>query len=106
MVDEVRIRARIHLFSAEDGGRAAPLTGGTSYRPNHNFFATDNRNMAMGFINIPEGGVEPGETFDTDLALFVWPELRSQIVPGRTWRIQEGLKLVGSGLVLDMIARE
>jgi len=53
--NDIRIRARIRLLPTSKGGRIAPVQGGASYRPNHNFFGPDNREMATGFIDLPEG---------------------------------------------------
>ena len=56
----------IRFLSMEEGGRSSPLLGGGSYRPNHNFFGADNRDMCMGFIELPEGQqVAPGDTIQT-----------------------------------------
>jgi len=101
--ENVRIKARIHLLTAEEGGRRAPLVGGTSYRPNHNFFDSDNREMAMGAIDLlPNETFRPGATFDKEMTLFIWPELKREIVAGRHWTIQEGAKIVGKGTILEV----
>jgi translation elongation factor EF-Tu-like GTPase len=102
--DQVRVRARIHLLTKEQGGRATPLQGGGSYRPNHNFFGPESKDMCVGLIDLPEGQVvNPGDTLDVDMTLQVWPELAEKIVAGREWRIQEGPKLVGLGTVLERL---
>ncbi len=99
----VRIRARIHLLTTEQGGRAAPIVGGFSYRPNHNFFEPDAPDMSMGFMGLPEGvNLYPGESVDLDLALSIWPALTPEIRVGREWRIQEGSRLVGTGTILEI----
>jgi hypothetical protein len=43
MDDKVRVRASIRFLATAEGGRASPLAGGGSYRPNHNFFGPDER---------------------------------------------------------------
>ena len=103
MADDVRVRARIHLLATEAGGRATPLAGGTSYRPNHNFFGPDSRAMSIGFIDLPERTIAPGDTFEAEIRFLMWEGIIDKVSPGRTWRIQEGAKLVGTGEVLDLL---
>jgi hypothetical protein len=75
-----------------------------SYRPNHNFFGPDNRDMTVGFIEVPEGReLYPGESTELPIAFWYWPGLEGQIYPGREWRIQEGARLVAIGTVLEVI---
>jgi translation elongation factor EF-Tu-like GTPase len=102
-VDQVCIEARIRFLTAEEGGRRTPLHGGVSYRPNHNFFGPDDREMCIGFIELPEGReVQPGDTIDVPLTLLIWPKLKGKIHEGRQWRIQEGGQLVATGTVLHV----
>ena len=75
----------------EEGGRSSPLLGGGSYRPNHNFFGADNREMCMGFIEFPEGQqVAPGDTIQTEITLWIYAAVQPEFGVGRQWRIQEG----------------
>src|SRR5258706_15491815 len=105
--DQVRIEARIHFLTKEEGGRSTPLKGGSSYRPNHNFFGHDDRDMSIGFIELAEDErVEPGDTIIKEMTLSIWPELELEIREGREWRIQEGARLVGSGTVLKVLDLE
>jgi translation elongation factor EF-Tu-like GTPase len=103
MKDWVRIRARIDFLRTEDGGRSTPLAGGTRYRPNHNLFEPENREMAMGEIVAPPGAIiRPGDSLELEMAL--GPGCFAvEIVPGRRWRIQEGAKLVATGTVLALV---
>ena len=79
-------------------GRTIPIRG--SYRLNHNFFEPDNRDMTVGFIDLPDGiELHPGERIDLPIMFWNQPGLRDQIYPGREWRIQEGPKLVGIGTI-------
>ncbi|CAN5247835.1 hypothetical protein BH09PSE1_BH09PSE1_26790 [soil metagenome] len=103
-VGVIKVIASIRLLTAAEGGRTTPLQGG-SYRPNHNFFEPDDREMTIGFIELPEGAqIPPGETFETALSFWRWDGLEGQIYPGREWRIQEGWKLVGFGTVLKLLS--
>jgi len=102
--DQVRVRASIRLLSTEEGGRSSPLLGGGSYRPNHNFFGPDDRDMCMGFIELPEDQqVAPGDTIQTEMTLWIYPAVKPEIRSGRQWRIQEGGKLVAVGTILEVL---
>ncbi|HZF95199.1 MAG TPA: hypothetical protein VEZ20_10065 [Allosphingosinicella sp.] len=105
MVDNpIPVRARIRLLPREEGGRATPIVGGTSYRPNHNFMSDQNVEMGMGAIDLPPGFLlQPGESVEVEMTLYPWP-LDTDISPGREWRIQEGGRLVGIGTVLDILS--
>lgn len=102
--DHVRVRASIQFLSTQDGGRSSPLLGGVSYRPNHNFFGPDDRDMCMGSIELPEGQqVAPGDTIQTEMTFWIYPALKPEIRGGRQWRIQEGGKLVAMGTILEVL---
>ena len=102
--DQVRVEARIHFLSTEEGGRSSPLLGGGSYRPNHNFFGPDDRDVCMGFIELAEGErVDPGDTIEKTITLLTFPSVDHEIREGREWRIQEGPKLVATGTILRVL---
>jgi translation elongation factor EF-Tu-like GTPase len=106
-LSKLHIRASVDLLPTSAGGRTQPIVGGISYRPNHNFFAPDNRDMCMGFIELPAGqDLMPGQSAELEITFWVWPELRAAIMPERTWTIQEGAKIVGYGIVLKVLAEE
>jgi elongation factor Tu len=68
--NQVRVEARIHFLSTEKGDRSSSLQGGGSYRPNHNFFGHDNREMFVGFIDLAEGEqIAPGDTIEKVMTL-------------------------------------
>ncbi|MEA1649926.1 hypothetical protein UAJ10_12995 [Nitrospirillum sp. BR 11164] len=101
--DVIRVRAMVRLLSVAEGGRATPVRG--SYRPNHNFFGPDNREMATGFIDLPVGAeLKPGDSIEVPMAFWRWSGLDGQLYPGREWRIQEGAKLVGWGTVIQVLS--
>jgi hypothetical protein len=60
--------------------------------------------MFIGQIEIPEGeALRSGETRDLTIT-FLSPELiAGELRPGREWRLQEGLTLVGTALVLEIL---
>jgi translation elongation factor EF-Tu-like GTPase len=102
--DQVQVRASIRFLSAEEGGRSSPLSGGGSYRPNHNFFGPNDHDMCMGFIELPGGQqVAPGDTIQTEITLRIYPAVRPEVRVGRQWRIQEGGKLVAVGTILEVL---
>lgn len=60
--------------------------------------------MCMGEIVILDGlEIDPGGEFECRINFIVWPELLPTIMPGRTWRIQEGGKLVGIGTIIEVL---
>ena len=96
--DFVEVRAQVRLLSNMENARRG------SWRPNHNFFEPDSREMTDGFIDLPDGfELSPGETVDVPIAFWWWPKLEGQIYPGREWRIQEGSTLVGIGRVIEVL---
>ena len=100
----ITVRARIRLLTTAEGGRQTPVQGETSYRPNHNFFGPDNRDMAVAYIDLPDGeGLALGETREISLTFWPWERLNDEIRPGREWRIQEGGHLVGHGTVIEVL---
>ncbi len=102
MTKGITVKANIRLLATGEGGRASSIKGG--YRPNHNFFGPEDRDMTMGFIDLPDGTeLRPGDNIDLQITFWNWPGLEGQIYQGREWRIQEGAKLVGIGIVLDVL---
>lgn len=94
------------MLSSEEGGRKSPVIGGVSYRPNHNFLGPENREMGMGFIELPAGELfHPGDSRAVELTLYPWPE-DIDLSPGREWRIQEGGHLVAIATVVEVLAGE
>ncbi len=98
----IHVIAEVRLLSTAEGGKTNSISG--SYRPNHNFFDDTNTKMTIGALEIPAGiRVQPGETIILPITFFWWPELSGQIYPGREWRIQEGPKIVGIGIVKEVL---
>src|SRR5262249_26353803 len=92
--ERIFVRANIRLLPAAESGRTTSIRG--SYRPNHNFFAPRKPNIAVAFIEPPEGPqLTPGESLDLPVMFWNWPGLREQIFPGRERPIQEGSQLGG-----------
>lgn len=100
--DVVHVRATVRLLPTVENGRTRTVYGG--YRPNHNFFGPDNRQMTVGVIDLPQGvALHPGDSIEPTVRFLNWSGLDRQIHPGREWRIQEGAKLVGIGTVIDIV---
>ena len=105
MADVIRVLASVRLLTTEEGGRSTPIRG--DYRPNHNFFGPDSREMTPGFMMIPEGvELHPGQSMQLPISLWSWPGIEGRIVPGLQWRIQEGATLVGIGTVIELLGEE
>ena len=101
-MNDIRVRARIFLLPTLQSGRTAPVFG--SYRPNHNFGAQDNPEMAVAFIEFGDGeSLRPGQTTERELTFWDRPGLVDWLTPGREWRIQEGARLVGVGTVIQVL---
>lgn len=102
MNDGIRARVLIRLLPAEEGGRSTPAQG--SYRPNHNFGAPSDRTMDVAFIEFESGEtLNPGDAVEREITFWQRPGLDDVIVPGRRWHIQEGDRLVGTGVVLKVL---
>jgi elongation factor Tu len=97
--EPIRVLARISVIRTEDGGRQGPFT--KSYRPNHNFGGPEDRVFFIGQVEVPEGEwIYPGETRDLPIAFLNVRGLQELLHVGRTWRIQEGGKLVATAQLL------
>src|SRR5687768_89389 len=100
----IRIRAQIELFGPGKGGRAIPLRG--SFRADHNFGDSDSREMDSGVLEFPNGVfLMPGQTKEMELTLALRPGLEELLKPGREWRIQEGHRHIGRGVVLQVLQK-
>jgi elongation factor Tu len=98
----LRIRAKISLIPENEGGRHGPFSKG--YRPNHNFLGPENSVFYIGQIDVKEGEwVYPGETKELEVTFINVRGLKELLLPGKTWRIQEGHKLVGTGRIINRI---
>jgi hypothetical protein len=76
--ETITVRAELRLLATTQGGRATPVRG--SYRPNHNFFGPENREMAVGFIELPDGREwQPSESLELPIRFLRWPRLDKHI---------------------------
>jgi translation elongation factor EF-Tu-like GTPase len=97
----VKVRARIELLSASEGGRSRPLIG--SFRPNHRF---DQSYFVIGEIEQADGEpLNPGET--RELSVNFVPEGLPELRPGLRWAFYDGpTKLIGYGAVLEVLGEQ
>jgi len=97
--EPIRVIARVTLLTTDEGGKTRPFT--KNYRPNHNFGKPQSNQFYIGQIEVPENTwIHPGETHDLTITFLPGPALSELLQVGRTWRIQEGSKLVARGQVL------
>lgn len=91
----IPVVARLKMFSEAEGGRSQPFY--KNYRPNHNFGDAANRGMYIGQIELQgRDQLGPGEECEAIIRFINGRGLREQLVPGRIWRIQDGMKFVGT----------
>lgn len=100
----IHVMASVTLLATDSGGRTSSIRG--SYRPNHNFFGPENREMTIGFIDLPDGvELQPGHSIEVPISFWSWPRIAGEIHTGREWTIQEGSKVVGFGKVIEVLER-
>ena len=100
---DVTVRAEVRLLPTSESGRTNPIRA--NYRPNHNFFGPDDRNMTVGVIDLPNGSeLHPGQSREVTITFLGWSGLRDQVYQGRQWRIQEGQRLVAIGRVIEVLS--
>ena len=92
------------MLATEEGGLDRPVY--PKYRPNHNFGDANNLAMYIGQVEISEGGcINPGETKELVIRFLNARSLEEQLVPGKTWRIQHGTKLIANAEVLQVVGK-
>lgn len=94
------IEAEISFVLTEQGGRKLPAFSG--YRPNHNFGIPGTLNDAVHeYIN--SEAVAPGQTVKANM-WFLTPEFQhGRLYKGFTFTVQEGSRIVGKGVVTNVI---
>ncbi len=74
------------------------------WRPNHNFGEPEGRVFFVGQVEFdPPGTIEPGQTREVLIRFLDGPGLREQLRPGRSWRVQEGPRLVATARLIEVI---
>lgn len=99
------VYARVEVLSTQDGGRSGPFAN--RYRPNHNFGGPENRVFYIGEIVLEEDEkIYPGETREILIRFINVQDLKEFLMVGRSWRIQEGGKLVANAEVISRVERD
>src|ERR1700733_11613922 len=98
----IRVRALLTFLSTEEGGRQSPAFSG--YRPNHNFGEASGREFYIGQITFARSeSILPGESKEVDIEFLNGPGLMDALRSGRSWRIQEGPKLVATATLIEIL---
>ena len=98
----ITVKAHVHLTAPELGGRPDGIYSG--YRPNHNFGGPEAPDFYLGQIETLGGeDIAPGCEGTIKVRFVFRPELRELLRPGREWRLQEALRLVGVAKVIEVL---
>jgi translation elongation factor EF-Tu-like GTPase len=98
----IRVRALLSLLPTGEGGRQSPAFSG--YRPNHNFGEVSGREFYIGEITFARSeSILPGESKEVDIEFINGPGLMDALRSGRSWRIQEGPKLVATAILIEIL---
>jgi elongation factor Tu len=98
------VRAILRLLRTDQGGRRSAVHSG--YRPNHNFGGHDDLEFYIGQIDFQSPDtLELGDSREVFVRFISGPGLREKLQVGRSWRIQEGHRLVGEATVLEVEVR-
>jgi hypothetical protein len=98
----INVRARISFLASDEGERTADVR--STYRPLHNFGGPDNREMWFGQIRLDANDkISPGESREVLIQFNTEPTLLAELKPGRMWRLQEGLQLVATAKVIEVL---
>jgi hypothetical protein len=98
----VNVRATVTLIPAVTQGRRSDAH--VRWRPNHNFGLPDGRTFYIGEVEFDSADtIEPGETRAVLIRFLDGPGLRENLEPGRTWRIQEGPKLIATATLTEVL---
>lgn len=100
----VYIKALIKLKPTNEGGRKSAIRNG--YRPNHVFEYVVGQLLStyIGEIQFDHiDAIEPGTAAFVVIRFLHVPQLDKYLFPGNSWWIHEGERLVGEGVVIDLI---
>jgi len=96
------VRASLTLLPATARGRRSDSQ--VRWRPNHNFGLPDGSDFYIGQVEFDDvGTIEPGRTRNVVVRFLDGPGLTEQLVPGRSWRIQEGPVVVATATVVEVV---
>ena len=103
--DLIIIKAKINLYSTENGGRYTPII--TGYRPNHVFEYVENSNnfiaTYIGEIKFEEQEfLFPGESIVATVRFLRHGDIEKFIQIGRIWWIHEGRNKIGEAEMIEI----
>jgi len=95
----ISVRATLTLLPETRRGRRS------GWRPNHNFGPPENRDFYIGEIALESAEtIEPEQTRNVIVRFLDGPGLREQLLPGRSWRVQEGPSFVATARVIEVVS--
>jgi elongation factor Tu len=98
----LNVRANVMLLPENRRGRRSDSE--VHWRPNHNFGSPDGRDFYIGQVEFETTDtLEPGQTCTALVRFLDGPGLSENLVPGRSWRIQEGPTLVARATVIEVV---
>ena len=103
--DVISVKAKLTLYSAENGGRKTGIA--TKYRPNHvlEYFPNSNEfpTTYIGQIEFDKELIYPGETENVIVRFLKHQNIEELIVEGRIWWIHEGPRKIGEAEIIEII---
>lgn len=106
MYDTLKVKAKVTLYSTENGGRKTPIS--TGYRPNHVFDYKKNKNdfisTLVGEIEFDCGYIYPGQTEIVTIDFLPIGSIDLFLQKGRIWGLHEGIRKVGEAEVLEIMS--
>lgn len=101
--DLIIVKAKITMKTTEDGGRRSGFKSG--YSPNHVFEMPDNlkslRTYTGDILFYDQDLIEPGETKIVTVRFLKVPEIEKYMVVGQKWFINEAVRTLGIGEILE-----
>lgn len=98
----VDVRASLTLLPETLHGRRSDPQ--VRCRPSHNFGPPEGREFFVGQVEFDSATtIEPGQTREVLVRFIDGPGLQEQLRPGRSWRVQEGLTLVATASVIEVV---
>lgn len=93
------VQAELTFLPTVEGGRESPVFSG--YRGQLHY---DDHDWDAEYAFIDRELIQPGETATAQLWLMSPEAHRGRLVPGKSFQIREGRRLVGSGVVTKVLA--
>ncbi len=95
--------AVIQLLPTHMGGRRTAVR--THYRPNFNF---NTEQYFCGEIRFKEGveWIAPGQSAEATIVLLAARFIPGDLVPGYAFKLTEGKRVVGTGVIREVLKRE